>query len=152
MYNMVFGSNPLVPAYLKILMDTGVDRTKLGRLRDLWVEKLDDGTLRFAVHTRNGGGNREHYADDGIEAGPNCNCTGCLITYVIPKMPGYISDKDEEMDCTYATIYFKVPEDINTRLKDMGAPEDVTIDKLAVPPVDMSKRWNAAIEAIKTMK
>lgn len=41
----------------------------------------------------------------------DCTCPGCIITYRLPEHPLYLCDKDDEFDCTYATIYFSVPKD-----------------------------------------
>ncbi len=54
-YNMVFGETPMADVLLAIL---GLDRSKVGRFRDAWVETDGDDVV-IAVYTRNGGGNRE---------------------------------------------------------------------------------------------
>lgn len=142
LYNVVFGNTPMMPALLRLLGDPNV-----GRLRDAWLEKLPDGTLRIAVYTRNGGGNREHYSDDR-EEGVECGCTGCIITYSLPSHPLYIEDRDDEFDCTYATVYFRVPDNAAALLVEMGAPPDFALASWAVEPVNMSERWQTAIAAI----
>lgn len=88
LYNMLFGSNPSSEQLLSLLGKTQGD---FGRYRDVFVE---DGFI--VVHTRNGGGNREDYE------------------YVFEEMsehPWYTHDADDDFDCTYANIYFKIPED-----------------------------------------
>ena len=88
MYNMLFGVNPSSDNLLSLL---GKTREDFGRFRDVYVE---DGYI--VVHTRNGGGNREDYE------------------YVFDEMsehPWYSHDADEDYDCTYADIYFRVPEE-----------------------------------------
>jgi hypothetical protein len=54
---------------------------------------MEDGFI--VVHTRNGGGNREDYEDVFDE---------------MSEHPWYSHDEDDSFDCTYANIYFKVPE------------------------------------------
>ena len=87
-YNMLFGVNPDSKQLLEILNLTDAD---LGRFRDIFVE--DD---YIVIHTRNGGGNRDDYQ------------------WVFDEMsthPWYSHDVDDDFDCTYANIYFRVPED-----------------------------------------
>lgn len=87
LYNMLFGMNPDADKMLALLGKTKED---FGRFRNVFME---DGCI--VVHTRNGGGNREDYE------------------YVFDEMsehPWYSHDADDDFDCTYANIYFKVPE------------------------------------------
>ena len=87
LYNMVFGMNPDSNKLLEVLGKTQAD---FGRFRNVYME---DGYI--VVHTRNGGGNREDYEDVFDE----------MSTH-----PWYSHDADDDFDCTYANIYFKVPE------------------------------------------
>ena len=87
MYNMIFGTNPDNDALLEILGKTQAD---FGRFRSVFME---DGYI--VVHTRNGGGNREDYEDVFDE---------------MSEHPWYSHDADDDFDCTYANIYFKIPE------------------------------------------
>ena len=88
LYNMLFGTNPNSDQLLSLL---GKSQGDFGRFRDVYVE---DGFI--VVHTRNGGGNREDYEDVFDE---------------MAEHPWYSHDADDDFDCTYANIYFKVPED-----------------------------------------
>lgn len=130
LYNMVFGNDPRVGAVLLLLEK---ESAAFGRFRDAWIEKTEAGELRLAVYTRNGGNNRGEYMPDWCA-----------------EHPLFISDKDDDFDNTYATIYFKMPEDALAKLRALGFPEDATLEDLASPEVDMSARWLAAIEALKT--
>ena len=87
LYNMVFGMNPDSNKLLEVLGKTQAD---FGRFRNVYME---DGYI--VVHTRNGGGNREDYEDVFDE----------MSTH-----PWDSHDADDDFDCTYANIYFKVPE------------------------------------------
>ena len=87
LYNMVFGMNPDSNKLLEVLGKTQGD---FGRFRNVYME---DGYI--VVHTRNGGGNREDYEDVFDE---------------MSEHPWYSHDEDDSFDCTYANIYFKVPE------------------------------------------
>jgi len=60
------------------------------------------------VHTRNGGGNREDYEDVFDE---------------MSEHPWYSHDEDDSFDCTYANIYFKVPENYKDFLAIMNLNE-----------------------------
>lgn len=87
LYNMVFGMNPDSDKLLAILGKTAGD---FGRFRNVYME---DGFI--VVHTRNGGGNREDYED---------------VFNEMSTHPWYSHDADDDFDCTYANIYFKIPE------------------------------------------
>ena len=87
---MVFGMNPDSNKLLEILGKTQGD---FGRFRNVYME---DGYI--VVHTRNGGGNRDDYEDVFDE---------------MSEHPWYSHDEDDSFDCTYANIYFKMPEDDN---------------------------------------
>lgn len=87
LYNMVFGMNPDSEKLLEVLGKTQAD---FGRFRNVYME---DGFI--VVHTRNGGGNREDYEDVFDEMSDH---------------PWYSHDADDDFDCTYANIYFKIPE------------------------------------------
>ena len=93
-----------------------------GRFRDAWVEKNEDGEPVIAIYTRNGGGNRESYED---------------VIADLQDHPLYLRDADDDFDSTYATFYFRAPDELRDQLR-----------QVAVEPVDMSERWQAAIAAL----
>ncbi len=149
LYNMVHGSNPALGLVLALLDKPA---SHFGRLRDAWVEGQEDGSCILAVYTRNGGGNREHCGD--AEEGLECGCTGCIASYSLPADPLYISDSDDDYDCTYATFRFRVPEDAEVRIREQAQRENIELpagwslrDVAQVAP-DMRERWEAAIAAI----
>ena len=84
---MVCGMNPDSDKLLELLGKTTGD---FGRFRNVYME---DGYI--IVHTRCGGGNREDYQDVFDE----------MSTH-----PWYSHNADDDFDCTYANIYFKVPD------------------------------------------
>ena len=134
LYGLVFGKNPSSDDILAALGNPDV-----GRFRDAWVEKAEDGSLRIAVYTRNGGGNREHWDftyPDATE-GETCGCPGCIIQYHLPKHPLYLFDQDDDFDCTYATIYFRLPDGAESLADD-------ALDE----PLNTDDRWTSAIDAI----
>lgn len=115
LYNLLHGVDPASHVALAMLKLTKAD---VGRFRDTYFAKDEDGVVRIFVYTRNGGGNREHWdgwgADDatgtpGKPAGETCGCPGCVIGHRLPKHPQYVRDYDDDFDCTYATIVFGIP-------------------------------------------
>jgi len=68
----------------------------------------------------------------------DCACPGCTITYRLPKHPHYLSDRDDDFDCTYATIYFSFPEEY---ADDLKALESGTFDP--------SQRWLDMLEHLR---
>lgn len=113
MYNMVFGQNGLSGAILATL---GLTAGDCGRFRDCFISEG-----KIAVYTRNGGNNREDYMPD------------------FSSHPHYLHDEDDDFDCTYATIYFKFPDEFAEQLKKLDSGEKF----------DPDARWLAAIEALK---
>jgi hypothetical protein len=85
LYNMLFGMNPEASDILGLI---GINVGDVERFRDCFIA---DGQIQ--VYTRTGGGNREGY--------PN---------KVLTSNQYYIYDEDDTYDCTYATYYFKIPE------------------------------------------
>lgn len=112
LYNILHGQSEVVPFIMAVLKKEPLD---FGRFRDAWIE---NGT--FAIYTRNGGGNREYYMPADIE-----------------EWDGYISDKDDDFDNTYATIYFEIPD----RYKDFFSMFDS--DKSG------DDRWQEYFESMK---
>jgi hypothetical protein len=106
-----------------------------GRFRDAWVEKADDGQPVIAIYTRNGGGNRECCCDEGdhAEHGP---CTA-LAGRQFAEHPLHIRNADDDFDSTYATYYFRTPDEYRDQLAE-----------IAQDPVDTSARWKRLIDAI----
>lgn len=119
MYNLVMGDGHEGERGVMVMRILGIEYS--GRFRDAWIEKGDDGPV-IAIYTRNGGGNREDYED--------------VIT-AMQSNPHYLRDADDEFDPTYATFYFRVPDEWRDALEPM-----------ATEPIDMSARWKAAIAAI----
>lgn len=150
LYNAIFGVNKTAPVVLHVL---GLTTEAVGRFRDAWFEKLPNGTIRAAVYTRNGGGNREHYGldanEEGAEPSPSCKCTGCTMSFALPAHPLYVEDGDDAFDSTYATIYFRLPDDVKAKLVELGAPEDFDLASIAQDVVDSSERWLGAIDSIR---
>jgi hypothetical protein len=111
MYNAMFGDGERGYPLLSML---GFEKpSDLGRYRDGWLEDDGDGGYRIAIYTRNGGNNREEHMPD------------------LSGHPYYISDKDDSLDNTYATIYFRLPPMLLEVVKghsDLMYPEPVNMD------------------------
>lgn len=119
MYNMLFGVNPDTDQLMEILGKTQGD---FGRFRNVYME---DGYI--IVHTRNGGGNREDYEDVFDE---------------MSEHPWYSHDEDDSFDCTYANIYFKVPENH----EDFMAIRNLNACK------SPSKQWGELLATMEALK
>lgn len=115
----------------------------VGRYRSSWIEKGEDGIPRIAVYTRNGGGNRECWKDD-LKDGEECHCVGCTIEHDLPKHPQYLFDQDDEFDCTYATIYFSIPDNLKKMLDEADSD---WVNKVQ-DEVNMSETWKKVIDSI----
>ena len=118
LYNMLFGMNPDTDKILNVL---GKTREDFGRFRNVY---LDEGYI--VVHTRNGGGNREDYFPEWVE-----------------DHPWYSHDEDDDFDCTYADIYFKVPDDANQTLMALH-----NFEKGADP----KEQWGMLLATMEAMK
>ncbi|WP_114906748.1 hypothetical protein [Ornithinimicrobium murale] len=116
----------------KEVMETlGFTEADLGRFRGAYLDvddDLDHGEARLVVHTRNGAGNRECWQDEPYADG--CDCTGCTMANRIPKLTGYLYDRDDDGDPTYASIYFELPDDLaqRKRLADIDSTRTLIED------------------------
>lgn len=67
--------------------------------------EFEDGVIYAALHTRQGGGNRECYCDGSDEFHED----GCLAlnNEILVDHPNYIFDYDDSFDYTYATFVYR---------------------------------------------
>lgn len=137
LYNMMFGQNPQSDVILAAL---GLTKMDVGRFRNAWVVAEEDGPV-IRVHTRNGGGNREHW-DGETERGETCGCTGCLMAFKIPKHPNYLHDQDDDFDSTYADIYYSLPEAYAAELAAIAEERFV----------EPGKKWQQLLAALSGAK
>lgn len=133
LYNALFGQNKLAPILLAML---GIDQQRedapqfpenwnpyddgvipegeryiaecrekkyytSGRFRDIYLN--EDGT-RIILYTRNGGGNRESYPH---------------IFSILASHPNYITNYDDDFDCTYASFEFSIPDEYKEDIKNI---------------------------------
>ncbi len=130
MYNLLFGQNPMSGVLLSIL---GIE--DVPRFRDAFLDTSEDET-RIAIYTRTGGGNRdfyeceercrdnypEHFNGGAPEPNGPWNCD-------LRDVEGFIYDADDDFDSTYATFYYRVPDEAQplvVTLSDIGANPDQT--------------------------
>ena len=92
LYNVLFGWNPACVMLAPMLTDENPQQF-FPRFRDCYLSEDEN---HIEIYTRVGGGNREGYADE-IEK--------------LRSMPTYVSDEDDDFDCTYATFTFGVPDE-----------------------------------------
>lgn len=92
LYNMLHGVNPLSSVFLAMI---GLELSDVPRFRDTFIEQTDEGEHRIIVYTRTGGGNREGYADEND---------------FLQSNEHYVTDYDDDYDCTYAHFVYRVPE------------------------------------------
>lgn len=106
-------TGPLTPE--RLLSTVGLDgynlETDFGRFRSIGLELQTEGGPYVYVHTRNGGGNRDHWDSYDSTPGKDCDCPGCVQRYRITAYPNFAYDEDDDFDCTYANNYFRVPAD-----------------------------------------
>lgn len=89
LYNMLFGKNPHTDIILALI---GLKECDVERFRDCGISLEDK---KIWVYTRTGGGNRGDYPNEKLTSNPL-----------------YVTDYDDDYDCTYATYEFKFPKEI----------------------------------------
>jgi hypothetical protein len=125
LYNALFGLNPSSHLLLAML---NLSKNDVGRFRDCYLKRNDDGLLNIVVYTRNGGGNREDYEE---------------VTEALQHHPAYLSDRDDDFDSTYAAYVFSVPD----RFKETA----VELEKLgAAPTEEPMDKFQKLIEKLRT--
>ena len=143
LYNILFGQNPQAEVILATL---GLTKEDMGRFRDCFVAHGE-----IAVYTRNGGNNRhcvQDYENGGWPDGPaetDCGqtgCYGCIISHRLPQHPCYLRDSDDDFDTTYATVYFRFPEEFAEGLQALDQGQ----------PFDPDARWQQLFAALDQMK
>ena len=139
LYNALFGINLNGTQLLQVI---GLDSGDIYRFRDCYL--TEEGEI--AVYTRGGGGNRECYCHDytteeerTATLGTSKHDPGCvrILQSKMRSNPNYLYDQDDDFDCTYATFYFKVPDEAKAALKGVEA---------SAPPAE---KWDALLAALK---
>ena len=120
LYNTLFGVNPIADTLLFIL---GYTRGDCGRFRDCYIS---DNTI--VIYTRNGGGNREEYED---------------VFETMSQHPCFLSEADDDFDCTYASITFSFPEDFKDELTALASQSET---------ITPSEKWEKLISDLENSK
>lgn len=94
-----------------------------GRFRDAY---LNETGKKIILYTRNGGGNRPYYQ---------------YVFDLLRKHPLYLSDYDDDYDCTYAYIVFKVPDEYIGLCEGLATGEK---------PETIDTKFHKLIEALKS--
>lgn len=122
LYDMLFRPENKSHELLELL---GVTKSDIPRFRGCFW----DGEF-IVIETRTGGYNRMFFED---EATCKENFPELFDGDEKPKGPWNISirnlkwfshDRDDEFDCTYANFYFKVPDDVIERMKNISVGEN----------------------------
>lgn len=75
---------------------------------------FEPGVIYAALHTRQGGGNRDCYCDDSSEGYHEAGCLA-VNNELLTEHEGYLFDFDDSFDSTYATFVFRTkltPKDV----------------------------------------
>lgn len=152
LYNVVFGENPYSEPLNELLLishmmvDPDLEKRavlasswKIPRWRDTWAERHGDALL-IRAYTRVGGHHRPDYED---EIG------------VLQDHPWYDHDVDDVFDSTYASFYFRVPlpgtwEPFDQEEPKIGKTVWEAVMPWAIEPVDMSAKWQGALDNLKS--
>lgn len=124
---MLFGRNPMAGLLLGML---NLEEQDVGRFRDCFLKKVEcegeEDSYKIIVFTRNGGGNRPDYAE---------------VTEKLQAHPEFITDYDNDVDRTYATYEFKVPEAFKETAKELF--------ELGAGDVDPSQKWRELFKKLE---
>lgn len=113
----------------------------VARFRDAWVEKGADGEPVIAIYTRQGGGNRQCYCGENDREHVPAQCYAAC-NEELARHPLYVRDADDDFDSTYATFWFRLPGTLHADVRQ-------ALTEIACEPVNMSQRWQAAIDRVR---
>ena len=166
MYNMLFGVHGGAGFLIKF---AGLKLEEIPRFRDAWID-TKQGQYIICIYTRTGGGNRHCYCDDYDSEKKERNevghLSGCLpyMNQQLVRKSNYITDYDDDFDCTYATFEFRaLPEyvDLVTKMAGMQdkkyekSPSDRFQETLkamqAMSKEDLEKEYPQVVEMFKTI-
>ncbi len=101
-----YGEYDLHSNEAKTLLQEAVDSKfyPTGRFRDIYFENEEGGIPKVDLYARNGGGNREAYE---------------YVFEILSQHPLYLTDYDDDFDCTYAYIEFKALQNVIDFFEDV---------------------------------
>lgn len=140
-YNMFFGTNEKAIFLLKCL---GFSKEDVPRFRDCFI-----AGNTICIYTRTGGDNRYYYDNkeirrsnypDHFEEGKEHNGPW---NDDLRKNLNYLTDIDDDFDCTYANFFFKFPDEYKNDL-----------EALAKQSVDYtpSEKWKILLNSFENSK
>lgn len=129
LYNMVNGCNPIAPILIEAI---GIDYASIPRFRDAWISSDFE---HITILTRTGGGNRLDYQEQNA---------------ILCNNPLFISDEDDDFDCTFAKFHYRVPEELKKELHEWLAQlnSDDREKTLSVITKDDGQKWDEAYTAM----
>lgn len=141
LYNQLFGVNDHADLLLAVL---GLRRVDVPRFRDCYLAGKN-----IVIYTRTGGGNRDYYDSEEM-------CRSNFPEYFDGKTdptgpwnsdlqanPYYSHDEDEEYDSTYASFYFRFPEEYDAQLTELAELDNST------PPAE---KWQSLFDALREVR
>lgn len=128
LYNQLLGVNPLAGPLMSLLK---LGTSDVGRFRDCYPRRTDNGEIRIVIFTRNGGGNR----DDHL-----------AVFERLRAHPQYLRDWDDDFDSTYASIEFLVPVQFAEMVRRMVLIVETNAPETLEPPM---VRFKALIDKLK---
>lgn len=129
LYNMVNGCNPIAPILIEAI---GIDYASIPRFRDAWLSKDFEC---ITLLTRTGGGNRPDYQKENAALCDN---------------PLFISDEDDDFDCTFAKFHYHTSEGLKKELDEWLTQlnSDDREKTLSVITKDNGQKWDEAYAAM----
>ena len=125
-YSLFFKPNPQRE---DILGHLGLSPEDVGNFEDAYVCAGE-----IVIYTRNGSLSRKCRNGNVGECG-DPGCIGCIMRFRLPGHQSFLRDKDDHLDSTYATIYFKVPWEAAETLMAMNT----------TTPWDPDARWRVRL-------
>lgn len=114
MYNMLFGVNGASPLLLGAL---GLKADDVPRFRNCFIQGEN-----IVIYTRTGGPNRDRFDNSPLE-----------------EHPLFVESEDDNFDCTYASFYFKFPEQYKAELEAIVKGDHIK----------PSEQWEALMAGLK---
>jgi hypothetical protein len=102
-FNMVADFNKLAPMVLHAL---NLESKQIPRFRDAYLDIDEPGRPKLVIMTRTGGPYRKDYIDENK---------------TISGLAGFISDRDDPFDHTFAYWSFEVPPNVESQIKALIA-------------------------------
>lgn len=113
LYSALFGVNPFAGMLLGFL---GIGPGDVPRFRDCYVN--EEGCI--VIHTRTGGGNRPYYdCPESYKAETGDDGEGPW-NRDLREIPGFLYDRDDDFDCTYADFIYRPSDDVASLVKQLS--------------------------------